>query len=318
MNKTKGYICIAVATFLFSTMEIALKTVAGDFNPVQMTFSRFAIGGLVLLPFALAAMKKKGVKLTGKVMGKLMLLGFTGIFISMSMYQMAIAYTKASVVAVLFSCNPLFVTIFASIFLGEKIERKSIVALIFEIAGILMIIAPWNMQLSLPGIALSIGAALAFALYGVLGKRESESYGGVVTTCFSFLFGSVEMMLAAAISHIPAVESFLIANHMDTFAAVPFFAGYSMANMLPVIYIAVGVTGIGFAAYFMAMENVEAQTASLVFFFKPVLAPILAMLILGEIIPVNMVLGIVLLLVGSFASLFGDRIAGLMAQTGRS
>ena len=44
-----GYIYIALATLLFSTMEIALKTIAGVFNPLQMTFSRFFIGALVLL-----------------------------------------------------------------------------------------------------------------------------------------------------------------------------------------------------------------------------------------------------------------------------
>ena len=43
-----GYICIAVTTILFSSMETVLKLVAGDFNPVQMTLIRFFIGGLVL------------------------------------------------------------------------------------------------------------------------------------------------------------------------------------------------------------------------------------------------------------------------------
>ena len=46
-----GYICIAVTTILFSSMETVLKLVAGDFNPVQMTLIRFFIGGLVLFPF---------------------------------------------------------------------------------------------------------------------------------------------------------------------------------------------------------------------------------------------------------------------------
>ncbi|MFQ8737101.1 MAG: EamA family transporter [Bilophila wadsworthia] len=43
------------------------------------------------------------------------------------------------------------------------------------------------------------------------------------------------------------------------------------------LYICVGVTGAGFACYFMAMEATSPITASLVFFFKPALAPVLAL-----------------------------------------
>ena len=45
------------------------------------------------------------------------------------------------------------------------------------------------------------------------------------------------------------------------------------------------------------------------FFFKPALAPVLAFLIFREEIPSNMILGIILILCGSFVSL----LPGLMA-----
>ncbi len=40
----KGYMYIALTTLIFSTMEIALKLVSDDFNPIQLTFTRFFIG----------------------------------------------------------------------------------------------------------------------------------------------------------------------------------------------------------------------------------------------------------------------------------
>ena len=39
----RGYLFIALATLFFSTMEIALKEVAGLFNPVQLNLTRFLI-----------------------------------------------------------------------------------------------------------------------------------------------------------------------------------------------------------------------------------------------------------------------------------
>lgn len=69
------------------------------------------------------------------------------------------------------------------------------------------------------------------------------------------------------------------------------------------LYICVGVTGAGFACYFMAMEATSPITASLVFFFKPALAPVLALAFLREAIPTSMVVGILFILVGSLVSL---------------
>lgn len=59
----RGYLFIALATLFFSTMEIALKEVAGLFNPVQLNLTRFLIGGLVLIPFARRMLRKRGVRI---------------------------------------------------------------------------------------------------------------------------------------------------------------------------------------------------------------------------------------------------------------
>ena len=50
----RGYIFIFLATVFFSSMEVALKTVAHDFNPMQLNCTRFLVGGLLLIPFAVA------------------------------------------------------------------------------------------------------------------------------------------------------------------------------------------------------------------------------------------------------------------------
>lgn len=53
----RGYLYIAVTTLLFSSMEVALKLISGQFNPIQLNFSRFIVGGLVLIPFAVRELK---------------------------------------------------------------------------------------------------------------------------------------------------------------------------------------------------------------------------------------------------------------------
>ena len=65
----------------------------------------------------------------------------------------------------------------------------------------------------------------------------------------------------------------------------------------------VGVAGIGFCAYFLAMEYQPASVVSLVYFFKPALSPILAWMVHGEELSLTMLLGIVLIVVGSLCAI---------------
>lgn len=62
----RGYLYIAVTTLLFSSMEVALKLISGQFNPIQLNFSRFLVGGLVLIPFAVRELKSTAGSLTAK------------------------------------------------------------------------------------------------------------------------------------------------------------------------------------------------------------------------------------------------------------
>ncbi|WP_018591152.1 DMT family transporter [Terrisporobacter glycolicus] len=295
----KGYLYIAIATILFSSMEIMLKTISQSFNPIQLTFERFFIGGLILLPFAIKSLKSKDEFVNKEDIKQFLFLGFMCVVVSMIFYQLAVNYTKASVVAVIFSCNPVFVMIFAYMFLKEVIHSHNVLSLILEIMGIIIIINPLSIKLSSIGLTLTLLAAITFALYGVLGKKSTSKFGGEVVTCFSFILGSIEMLILILIGHIPSVSHLLTSFRLDNFANVPLFTGYNMDNILSVIYVYVFVTGLGYASYFKSMEETSANTASLVFFFKPVLSPILAFIFIKEFIPMNMIVGIVFIVVGS-------------------
>ena len=310
MALKKGYWYVLVTTLLFSSMEIALKSIAGQFNPVQLNFSRFLVGGIFLLPFALRTLRRRGLRLTARDLGAFALLGLLGMTVSMTLYQMSVLRIPASVVAVLFSGNPLFVTLFAWLLLGEAISRWQVLGLALDVAGILVIINPLHMKLDLLGVTLVLASTLLFALYGVCGKRQCARCGGVVVTCFSFLFGGGELALLAAVSHVPALAGALRAAGLETFAQIPFFTGYTLSSLPVVLFVFLGVTGVGFCCYFLAMESTSAQTASLAFFFKPALAPALAFLLLHEEISGNMLAGIALVLCGSLTAL----LPGLLAS----
>ncbi|QAT50197.1 DMT family transporter [Caproiciproducens sp. NJN-50] len=296
----KGYLYILLATFLFSTMEIALKLTAGNFNAVQLTFLRFLIGSLILLPPALKQLKRKRLSLRAGDFAFFALTGLICVDISMILYQMAVLYAPASTVAVLFSCNSVFLILFAFFMLGEKIRLNTAVCIVLSLLGMAVMINPFHFAGGAAGTVLSLAAAVAFALYSAIGRFRSARYGGVVMTCFSFLFGCAEMLALISLTHLRPVSLFLRNAGLAQFADVPVFSGISIPSLPGLAYVGIFVTGCGFAFYFLAIETAGASKAALVFFCKPVLAPLFSLAVLGEPITLQMVAGIVLIVVGSF------------------
>jgi drug/metabolite transporter (DMT)-like permease len=288
---------------MFTSFEVVLKFIAGQINPVQLTLCRFAIGFIFLLPVALHNLKKREKQLDRKTMAYFALLGLIGIALCMPILQMAVSYTNSSVAAVMFSCNPVFVTFLAFFLLKEPIKPRHIAALALEILGTVVIISPWNTKLNMMGVALALLSTLLFSLYGVMGKRKVAEFGGAVVTCFSFFFGSLIVLALILLSHISVVAQMFQSIGLNSFANIPVLAGYTWENLPYVLFVSVGVAGIGFCAYFLAMEYQPASVVSLVYFFKPALSPLLAWWVHGEEIAPNMLVGVILIVFGSLCSI---------------
>jgi drug/metabolite transporter (DMT)-like permease len=285
-NLKKGYIYIILAALLFSTMELASKMIAVKINPYQLTFIRFLIGGLVLLPFSIKEIKSKNLRFTIKDFMFFLFTGTLCVVISMSFFQLAVLHTKASTVAIVFSTNPIFTIPFAFFILKETITKRTILSLCFSLSGILFILNPFNLNPDYRGIILAVLSAITFSLFCVIGKHNMKKYGSFISNCFTFLTGYLILLLGLI------------------FFKLPIISGINTSNLIQIIYLGVAVTGFGYVFYFLAMKETSAIAASTVFFIKPALAPLLALIILHENIPLNTIIGIILILGGSYVSIF--------------
>ncbi|WHH60701.1 EamA family transporter [Petroclostridium sp. X23] len=291
----KGYLYIILTGIAFSTIEIAVKMTQG-INPFQLNFLRFLIGSLILLPFAIYDIKKRKLHFNVNDFLFFMLTGFIGVFMSMGLFQMAVANAKASTVAVIFSTNPIFTIPFAYVILKENMNKKMVLSFLISLIGIGFFLDPSSLNGHLKGIILSVLASIAFSLYSVVSKKRMERYGGLVLNCFTFLIGDA------------IVLAYLL------FAKIPITKNITTPNILCILYLGVVATGLAYVLYFMAMKETSAITTSIVFFIKPALAPVLAFMILGETVTLNTAFGIIFILIGSYM-MFRARKTTLVSKT---
>ena len=284
MNKAYGFVILTA--FMFGTMEVACKLAGNDLDPFQLTFIRFAIGGLLLLPFALADLKKNNIKLNFKDIRILAMVGILGIPLSMVFFQLGVINPNASTASVLISINPLFTMVFAHFFTDEKLNIHKFTVLGMGFLGLVFMIKPWNIQEgnTVLGIVYMLLAAVFFGAYTVAGKVSVQKMGTMAQTSISFILGSAVLLVIMLASGKPVVSG--------------------ISDNLPlVMYISIFVTGLGYFSYFMAIKMSDAATGSLAFFLKPAIAPVMAVIFLKETILWNTYLGIALILAASYMNI---------------
>ena len=278
----KGIFFAMLTAIFFVTLEPVSKLIANDVTPYAITFWRFVIGGIILLPFAIAKIKKNQIKVSLKDLGMMSLWGV--IFICISMIALQVGVKKAdspAMISIIFSSNSISTIVFAALILKEKITRNKVIALVLGVIGVL-ICADFSSGTNLESVLLAVFSAVTFSLYTIVSRKYVKKYGSMVQACVTFFSGSIVLVIALLILGIdvtPAME-------LGVFAKL--------------CYIGIFVTGMGYMCYFMAIEHGGAIMASLSYFIKPILTPFVTLFVNGIVPGVNVFVAVVFIVAASY------------------
>lgn len=286
----KVIICVCITAFLFGTMEAALKLAGSQLDSMQLTFLRFLIGGLLLLPFAVHEAKESKVKLCKKDFAWMGLLGMTGIAFSMVCFQNGVNGCNAATASSLFCLNPLFTMVIAHIFTDEKMDKIKVIAMSIGVIAMLFMVRPWDVQEgnTIFGMVLMLVAAVSFSAYTVMGKRSIDRIGTFLQTSISFIMGSLMILVVILFTGRPVLEG--VPEHWQV-----------------VLFVGIMVTGVGYFCYFTAIKYSDATTGSIAFFIKPAIAPVFAVTLLEEDLLWSTIVGIIMLVGASFLTLYDSK-----------
>jgi drug/metabolite transporter (DMT)-like permease len=288
-NSRTGYAWVLLAVVLFSTIEVVSKAMGPARPALQIAFLRFFLAGLVLLPFAIRALRRDGKPLKRQDWILYAGLGLIGVTVGIGLYHMAVARLQANQSAILFSGNPVFVAALAPLLLKERIDRRHAGALALGVAGMACFV--WDRGgpslRTVSGVALMVASMVAFALYTVLSKKIVPRHGAIVLTAFASLFGG------------------LILLPLTWAADGPPWRLLTAWHWLAVGFLAVFATAVAYAAYFHGLRHVKASRGSMIFFAKPVLASVLAWILLREPLGAASILGGILIISATAVAIGG-------------
>ena len=188
-NMDRGILLMLLASLSFAAMGGFAKVVSQVLPPVEVTFFR-NIFGVVLVGLAIY---KVPLKQTG---GKPFLLLFRGSmgFAALLAYFYIMAHIPLGEAVTYNKTSPIFVAIFAYLFLNEKLHKSALLAIIIGFVGIVLVAQPQGGtfdKYDILGIFSGIGAALAYTSI-----RELRKYYDTRAIVMSFMgVGTVAPLL---------------------------------------------------------------------------------------------------------------------------
>jgi len=179
-NMDRGILFMLLASFSFAMMGGFAKIVSETLPPVEVTFFR-NIFGVMLVGLSIW---KVPLKQTG---GKALLLLFRGSmgFAALLAYFYIMAHIPLGEAVTYNKTSPIFVAIFAYIFLNEKLHKSALLAIIIGFIGIVLVAQPQGGSFDkydILGIFSGIGAALAYTSI-----RELRKYYDTRAIVMSFM-----------------------------------------------------------------------------------------------------------------------------------
>jgi drug/metabolite transporter (DMT)-like permease len=165
------YLLLLVAAASFGGNWVAARLVNFEVAPFALSFWRWAIATLLLLPFAVPRLREDA-QLIRRHLPVLAAFGALGAGGFTLLGYWGVSYTTAVNATLLNSSLPLFVVPLSWLLLGLTVSGRQIVGLVLSLAGVVAIVSAGSLQtlaqLALnPGDFLILGAAFLWAIYTV-------------------------------------------------------------------------------------------------------------------------------------------------------
>jgi drug/metabolite transporter (DMT)-like permease len=275
-SKFLVYSYVAAAAIIWGSNGVIVNWV--PYDAYAIAFFRVLFASLTLLPVVLLTRKPETMRAakSWRVMlslGLLLALGWTLLFHSMKLIAIANA-------VLLNYTAPIFVALLAPLFLKEKLEKSTLLALAISVAGIVVISYQQNLQIShlnLLGVILGLLAGLAYAGFIIASKRALSSFSSQVVAFYSYSVASIFLL--------------------------PFVIGTDFSPDLAswILLLVLGVFNTGFAVtlYLKGLGMVTAQKAVVFTYLEPASAVVFGFLFLAQQpTPLMLVGGFLILIAG--------------------
>jgi drug/metabolite transporter (DMT)-like permease len=260
---------------------VSLGASLGKIDPLILSQSRATLSLAVLLPVLLARRGASALRVPGRDLVQLVLLGIFGVAVSNYFYYLAIQRTNVATAIILQYTAPVWVLLYTVVRGAQRPSLRRTAAVGLAVVGCALavgFVASGGFRLDAVGIAAALLAAFSFAFYNVGGHRLLARYDRwkvllwvLLSTSTFWIFVNPPWKIVAAHYGREQWEFMLL---------------FSLVSVL-----------LPFSCYFAGLQHLEPTRAIVASCLEPVFSIVIAALVLGELLRPLQTVGIVLVLV---------------------
>jgi drug/metabolite transporter (DMT)-like permease len=282
----KGWILFIAMSVIWGIPYLFIKIAVLELNPAVVVFARVGIAALVLIPIAiyqgvLLPLRKKWLILVG--------LACVQIILPFLLISFGEQHITSSLTSLLIAADPIFVALLALRFdPGERVTGIRALGLLIGIVGVAVLLGfdAGGDEQKLLGAVMVLLAALGYAIGALLVKRPTFAAMprlGLVTT----------MLLISTIVLFPYA-----ALHLPT--KIP-----SLQVIISLFVLGLICTAVAYLIYFALIAEVGASRSTVITYVNPAVSVFLGVMLLSEPLNASIIIGFLLILLGSWLSTSG-------------
>lgn len=282
-------ILLLVVMGIWGSAFVVTKDVMAEFPPLVLAFLRVAIGAALLLPLACMRHRRAAADAPPLPWGTLFAMGFIGVAVHYSFYNLAMLYISASQGALVQSSMPAMTALIAVAWLREHASRRRIAGIVLSVIGVIVIFmgaeeggtaTPGSIGGTWLGNLLMFGSVIAWGIYTSLAKRVA-AFDPLVVTGYVIAFGAVLLL--------PCALYELAGRELPRITAI---------GALQILYLGGMASGIAFLIYNRALEDMDASQAGVFANLIPVVGVLSGVVFLGEPLSLRAILGGAIVMAG--------------------
>jgi drug/metabolite transporter (DMT)-like permease len=282
------YLLLCITALCWAGNAVVGRLAAGHIAPVTLSFLRWSLAFLIILPFAWKHLVRDWAAIRARL-GTMIVLSITGIGAFNTMQYWALEHTQALNTLLLQSAGPLFVAGWSLILLGVRLTLAQAGGLALSLTGVLVILLHGdlttfkNIEFNAGDLIFTVALAI-FGLYSVLSLKRPQIHG---LSFVGFTFGCG----AAALIPLLIWELFTRPTMQ-----------LDMANLLTLFYVAVFPSTLAYLCFNRGVQLIGANRAAPFFHVVPVFGAAMAIVFLGEHPQPFHIIGFALVLTGVFVA----------------
>ena len=267
--RSGSYLGVLFAVTVWGASFIATKIVLKDVSPVTVVWLRFAIGTLILVVFVF--IRKQIFIPDLKTSAYFALLGFIGITFHQWLQSTGLITSQAGTTAWIVATTPIFMAFLGWILLRESFTINQVVGILFATLGVILVVSKGDIRqifagvFGAPGDVLIVISALNWAVFSILSKyglrRFPASSMMFYTLLFGWLFITILFINNTGYNEIPQL---------------------STKGWIGVLFLGIACSGFAYIFWFDALKGLPAAQVGSFLYLEPLIAMIVARLLLEE------------------------------------